>query len=313
MARADPVESALAKLRSLAAGPATPDLLNELTAALQSKHNIVVARAAAIVAEKSLSDLSPHLVNAFDRFMQKPTTTDKGCLAKLAIAQALYTLGTDARDTFLIGIHHVQREPSFGGSSDSAAELRGTCALGLVRMGYPDALTELADLLMDPEPQARLLAVRACAYSGSAATAPLLRMRILADPTDTDLLAEALPALARLTPLEAMPLLERFLDSPDPELQMLAATALGETRRPEAHDLLVRRFESSLTIEARRPLMLALAGLRLPQSVDFLLKLVDEERPPLANEAAAMLAPYRHDPAIRDRLDRILSDRTDLR
>ena len=48
---------------------------------------------------------------------------------------------------------------------DTAAELRGVCALGLVRMGYRDVLVELADLLMDPEAQARMMAARSLAHA----------------------------------------------------------------------------------------------------------------------------------------------------
>ena len=47
----------------------------------------------------------------------------------------------------------MQKEGSFGPPVDVAAELRGVCALGLVKIGYGDVLVELTDLLADVEPR----------------------------------------------------------------------------------------------------------------------------------------------------------------
>jgi hypothetical protein len=92
---------------------------------LASKTNLVAAKAADLAREANLKSLQPQLEEAFHRFMKNPTTTDKGCPAKQAIASALYELGCDAQDVFLAGIHHFQPEGAYGGPVDTAAELRG--------------------------------------------------------------------------------------------------------------------------------------------------------------------------------------------
>ena len=150
MPKPRPVETALAQLAALKGmGPAT--LAAELPKYLANKSNIVVAKAADLARAAGVESLVPQLVAAFDRFMESPTKTDPTCAAKREIANALYELGAPAQAVFLTGIRHVQKEAAWGPPVDTAAELRGLCALGLVRMGYRDVMTELADLLADGE------------------------------------------------------------------------------------------------------------------------------------------------------------------
>ena len=49
----------------------------------------------------------------------------------IAIARALFALDYDGEGLYLAGMRHVQMEPGWGGSSDTAVELRGMCAMGL--------------------------------------------------------------------------------------------------------------------------------------------------------------------------------------
>jgi hypothetical protein len=178
MAKSRKLEQFLAQLETIRLDPSTAEAAIALRQILQSKYAIAIAQAAKIIGKAECYDLIPDLVAAFDRCMTKPIDTDPGCTAKLNIADALYRLECSNEDLFLRGIHHVQMEPVWGGSEDTAVALRGVCALGLVRMNYPQVMNELADLLADPNQDARISAARAIAYSGTDAGIPLLRLRI---------------------------------------------------------------------------------------------------------------------------------------
>jgi signal recognition particle GTPase len=113
MPKPRPVETALAQLAALKGmGPAT--LAAELPKYLASKSNLVVAKAADLARATGVESLVPQLVAAFDRFMDKPATTDPTCAAKREIANALYELGASAQALFLTGIRHVQKEAAWG-------------------------------------------------------------------------------------------------------------------------------------------------------------------------------------------------------
>ncbi len=71
-------------------------------------------------------------------------------------------------------------EPVWGGTADTAADVRGTCAIGLVATGYPRALVAIAALLYDAEPDARLGAIRAAANGTPREAELLLRSKALA-------------------------------------------------------------------------------------------------------------------------------------
>src|SRR5438045_8923711 len=101
MSKSTSIDQQLAKLNALKAQPASPDLLEQLAQALDHKTNLIVERAAKIASELKLSQLSPNLIRAFERFL--PPGSDKGCPAKTAIAMALYEFGAEAADVFLIG------------------------------------------------------------------------------------------------------------------------------------------------------------------------------------------------------------------
>jgi len=82
------------------------------------------------VGEAHWQDVIPELVTAFDRLLACGAELDKGCVALSATARALFTVGCDDYELFLKGMRHVHMEPVWGGSVDTAAELRGMCAMG---------------------------------------------------------------------------------------------------------------------------------------------------------------------------------------
>jgi HEAT repeat protein len=308
MAR-QPVEKTLADLHALRANPSSPDLRPRLTDALSSKTNLIVARAADIIRDLNFSDLAPLLIPPFDRFLNDPST-DKGCPALIAIARTLYELGHDAPDLFLRGIRHRQ---SSWGSADPAAEVRGLCALGLVRIAYRDVINELVTLLMDKESIARIYACRALAYTGrDDVAAPLLRLKILTGDRDPDVSAEAFTALVRLTPDNAVFFIAPWLDDDNEGLRTAAALSLGESRRPSAFDLLRTHYERTTDPDARRTLLVALSLLRLPQSIDYLVNLATTAPAKSIPDLLDALKIYSHDDSLRARLRSALVSRNDL-
>ena len=166
MAKSDPIENALNELGELRDLRDPEAVCEQLRTYLRNRSNLVVAKAAKLVAELQLSTLIPELVTAFERFMANPAKLDKRCAAVTEIVGALYGFDYREPEIYLKGLHHVQKEASFGPPVDTAAALRGMSAQGLVRTGYPNALLEVTSLLVDPEPPTRLGAIRALATNG---------------------------------------------------------------------------------------------------------------------------------------------------
>ena len=110
------LEQTLARLSAVRADPLAPGAADELRAALGARSNLVVARAAEIVAEWELRDYAADLARAFERFMTDPVRRDPTCAAKTAVAEALLRLDHDDADLFIRGLRHVQPEPAWGGT-----------------------------------------------------------------------------------------------------------------------------------------------------------------------------------------------------
>ena len=105
--------------------------------ALTDRNNYYVSKAAAMVAARSLAELIPDLLAAFDRFMIDPVKTDPQCWAKNAIAKAAKDLGLDDASFYLRGLKHVQFEPGWGPPADTAGTLRGMCGFALTQCSDP--------------------------------------------------------------------------------------------------------------------------------------------------------------------------------
>jgi HEAT repeat protein len=296
MAKGRPVEDLLSELAALR-GSGGGVLAEVLPKYLTSKSNLVVARAAEMAGKAELKGLQQGLVGAFWRFMENAAKTDPGCAAKRAIVEALYEMGLPEREVFLAGIRHVQHEPVWGGQSDTAAELRGVSAMGLVRIGYPDVMNELVELMNDPSHQARILAARAVAYTGWDKGALLLRLKILTGDREPEVTAECVVALASLERVRALEFIERFLGGRNETVAGAAALALGEMRHASALRVLLERWELDRSVEGRTTLVLPIALSRLPESVEFLAGVIQSGDERLAVAAVEALRIYRHDEA----------------
>lgn len=311
MARRHSLEEKLAKLRSLEADPFSAENKRELGKALRGANNALAAKAADIAAKYGLTDLIPDLIAAFERFMDKPERTDKGCLAKLAIVDALNKLDYGETDIFLQGIHHVQMEPVYGGRIDTAANLRGNCGLALARLAYADALFELTALVMDPELQARRAAAKALTYVAREECELLLRMKALAGDREPDVIGDCLSGLMELAPERSTGFVASFLDSADLFVAEGAAIALAESRMPEALEILRDRFEKSISPEFKQMLVLPIALTRLDDAFNFLLEVVSDAYRDTAAAAVEALKIYGANDQRRARIQQAVVSRDD--
>ncbi len=301
----------LAALRDAAAEPdARPAVLASLRRELGDRSNLVVAKAARLAAELGADDCASELADAFGRFLTDPLKTDKGCRAKTAIVECLVQFDRDEGDVFVRGIRHVQREPSYGGPVDTAAVLRGQCALGLAESHHPRALTLLTELLADREPDARVLAVRALVRLGRPEVASLLRYKTLAVPDGPEVLTECFAALLVLEPEESLAFVAGYLSTPSPEVQDAAAVALGESRLSGAFEALRGAWEARrLDPEPPQTVLLAMATLRREEAMDYLWDLVREGSARHAAAAVRALAIHRHDANVIARLREAVANR----
>jgi HEAT repeat protein len=309
MAKGRSVEDILAELSALRGTAGAGVLAEVLPKYLGNKSNLVVARAAEMAGKGEITRLQEPLVAAFWRFMEQPVKTDPGCFAKKAIVQALYEIGAAATEVFLAGIRHVQHEPRWGGEGDSAAEVRGLSAMGLVRIGYPDVMNELVELMMDGSHQARILAARAVAYTGWDKGALLLRLKVLAGDREPEVTAECLLALAGMERTRALGFVARFVDWPVEAVASAAALGLGEMRHASALKVLLERWERETDAESRRELLVPIAISRLPEAVAFLTGVVETGDPRLAAAAVEAMRIYRHDEGVRGRVGAVVERR----
>ncbi|BDM82349.1 HEAT repeat domain-containing protein [Acaryochloris marina] len=294
MARSRQLEENQLLLAELRESPLTPETVEQWRQILHDTHASTITQAAKILGQRGLTDLNSDLAETFARLMQKPVKRDPNCLAKAAIADTLYRLESHNHTLFLQGIRHVQMEPVWGGSVDTAATLRGNCALGLVRMHYPNVMTELADLLADPEGPARMVAARAIAYTEDPQGIPLLRLRAKIGD-EPQVLSEYLAALLKLAPQQSIPFVSEFLRDTNQQVQELVALVLGESRQTAALDPLQNWWQGIQDPELRITGLLAIAMLRTDDAFQFLLGLVADGSDKTAQEAIQALEIYRQD------------------
>lgn len=309
-------DDALESIRKLRERPlADAAFVAELRGHLGSRHSLAVAKAARLASERELAaTLEADLAAAFDRFASNGSETDKGCHAKREIAEALQTARAIAAPLFLRGVRLRQPEKAFGGPVDTAVGVRAACAMGLVRMHHPAAMDELAELLADPEPGARLAAARAIGYAEDRRGAPLLRFKALSGDEDPAVTAECVSGLLAMSPESAVPFAARLLEaSRDAALRESVALALGESRRPEALEPLRAFYEASArrSAELRPTVLSAIALLRHDAAYDFLFATIEDGGAAEAADAVRALFPFRADAGLVARARAAAAGRAD--
>jgi hypothetical protein len=293
----DPIETALARL---------DDPQADIAKSLSSKWSLVAAKAARMAGDRGLSDLTEPVAAAFLRLLKSPAAADKGCVAKLAMARALHKLDYDGAELFLAGMKHFQPEPVWGGSEDTAAELRAVCAMGLAGSRYHLKLRELVGLMADKEWPARAGAIRALAAVGSDSAALLLRFKAFTGDREAEVMADCFTALLAVEGHEAVTLVLSF--APKNEEAILA---LGASRLTAAIEALAELFSRTADPETRRCILLALATSRTEPAIGFLLELIREGSAQTAVLAVKSMAIHRADAKLRAEVSRAVEARTD--
>ena len=267
--------SALDTLRNV------PDLTraDPLRKALAHRNNFIVAKAADLIREFTLRDLTPELLKSFDRFFENPEKSDPQCWAKNAISRTLATFELQEPEIFLRGMRHIQLEPVYGGRSDTAGTLRATCAQALVqcrRLTNDDLLTHLVDLFADKDKTVRTEVARAIEQTGSASASLLLRLRAILANDEPEVLGACYGGILRLEGVSAIPWVSRFLTTGD-DAAGEAALAIAATHSLHAFDALRESLNTAHDPWFRSVLLSAIALTRQDPAMDFLLDLVKSE------------------------------------
>jgi HEAT repeat protein len=277
----DKVEKQLAALKSLREAGLTEQSTAQLRNALTDRVSLVVAKAAQICGELHAIALFPDLKAAFEQMFE---SKDAQCWAKNALAKTLKDLGLQESAFFLRGIRHVQMEPVWGGSEDTAATLRGICAMGLVQctdLPRDEVLRCLIDALVDKVASVRGDAVRSLEQMGGREVLLLLRLKARLGDEEPRVAGEVLEAILHMEGQIAIPFVTGFLQHKNEEVADEAALALGASRLPQVFDPLKRAWEQRPSPVYLRALSLS----RLENALDFLLNLLEKGRRRDAEEA----------------------------
>jgi HEAT repeat protein len=270
----------------------------QLAKALRDPNGFFVARAVSILTELRLEELVPELLGAFDRFFDDPTKSDPQCLAKTAIARTLRELGHRDAEPFLRGLTYVQLEPTWGGRADTAADLRGACALALTEtnLGDLEILSHLTDGLADPDRTVRTNTARAIEQLGRQEGALLLRLKLLVGDREPDVLGQCFSSYLSLAPEGgAVSFIARFLRSESDDVRLEAASALAQCRDPRAIEILIDFWSNApMSQEMRRALLINLGASPLREAAEFLLTVIEQGSVDLAVCAVTALATGRY-------------------
>ena len=297
MSTRESTEDRARRLKRLAGESPGAAGIKEITLALGLKNNHVVAAAAGVAGAWAEASCVEALVAAFDRFMTEPVKRDPGCVAKVAIVQALHELECSEFELFLRAARHVQHEPVFGGREDTGAPLRVAGVSALTELRYPDTDFILADLMSDPEPSAREGAVHILGKMGGRTAQLLLRTRARMPDADPSIVGMCHEGLMKIDGPGSMEFVADFLQSDRPAVIEQAALAIGEARLPESFARLRETWDGYIQDRNRELLLLGIALTRTQESVAFLLDLVRDGQTGMAVAAIEALAFYRDDSA----------------
>mgnify|MGYP001054770368 CR=1 FL=1 len=283
-----------------------------LRTALAAPSYRIIARAAELAGEGLAYELEADLISAFRRLAARDHKQDPGCMAKAAIARALVALDCLNAAYYREGIALRQKEPVWGGTIDTAADVRASCAMGLAASGDPRALIALVDLLADPEHQARGGAVRAIACTEPLAAEAVLRTKVLLGDAEPEVIGACLSGLLNLEPDASPAFVAGLLDHPTPQLAELAALALGESRLDAAVAQLRAHWERQPLKRQRHRLLLRAATLaRTEPAFDWMLLLIRDADATTAAFVIEELAVYSANQRLAARIKEQLDARDD--
>jgi HEAT repeat protein len=252
----------------------------------------------------------PELKAAYARFLKDSVKRDPHCLAKQMIARALVTLECGDVEFFQAGIRYRQLEPVWGGTQDTAVEVRCSCAMGLVATGYWRALPEVVELLLDKEWRAREGAVRAISCGNPQVAETLLRFKVRSGDEQPEVIGECFTGLMAIAPDESVAFVAEYLLDTDDAIRDLAALALGESRHPEAIAHLKAAWEGSMAQPDFRVVLIRAAAVhRSEAAFEWLLTIIEQAQQKLADAAVDALAVYERNTKLAARVQDALAKR----
>jgi len=297
MKNTDSIAEKLANLKKLRDDLRSGDAILLLRQALGDRSNRIVQRAADILGEAAAdigdSDVKPiiaDLLSAYGRLEVNPLKKDPGCAGKTAIIRALVRLGHDDAEIYRRGVEYEQPEPIWGRRKDTAAELRGLCALGLVAsVRSIEVLNRCAVLLVDEYAEARAGAAQALAALAAPEGASLLRLKLLTGDKAPEVVGECCSAILRLEREAGVDFVVTLLSSENPDVCVHAGLALGDSRLLGAFAPLKSAWEQRFEQPVRESLLLCIGLLRSTEARDFLLSLIDTRNLRAADDAIKAL------------------------
>jgi HEAT repeat protein len=286
-----------------------------LIAALGDRSSRVIGKAAELAGERLCFGATTALKESFRKLLEGDVVKkDPQCMAKQAIVRALVAIDCPDAQFYLASLGYRQMEPVWGGSIDTAIDVRASCAMGLVNCGYPRALHEITALLNDDEARARLGAVRAIACGIPSEAELLLRFKILIGDEEPEVVGECFAGLLRIAKADGVRSVAGRLSDKDEAVKEYAAIALGESQLPEALHALQAAAEAVLVDPTMKRVLARAAALhRTDAAFDWLLSWIAEGSMQAAEAALEALSIYKNNAQLSGRVRQALSSRHSVR
>ena len=164
----------------------------------------------------------------------------------------------------------------------------------------------------DTDAAARVGAVRAIACGNPREAELLLRSKLHGGDAEPAVLGECFTGLLAVEPDETIGLVASYLVHADEAVRELAALALGESRLDGALAHLQEAWGGVLLgDEFRRALLRAAAAHRSEGAFDWLLELIANARVPIAIEVVEVLAAFRQNSKLKQRVEAGVRGRDD--
>ncbi len=257
-----------------------------LLEALADTSPYVAALAAEALGEGADDRAALVMTEKFGTLCEDGPKLDPGCHIRANLAFSLGRLGYRPSSEMLrLGIRIVQVEAAGGVPFDTAAHLRGNCALALAQIGDPDCVRDIALLLfdrvrLDPTAKAetRKAAAQALSITGSVqARLPLTLKLVHPENEEPEVLQECMTALVDLEDPHALEVLEPYLRHSDRRLAAYSALMIARTQLPGTAALLAGAIPS-FSGDTLKAVVLALAAVRAPDAYDVLHQLAQSDR-----------------------------------
>lgn len=245
---------------------------------LAHRSTSVVAASAACAARYAMLDMVALLAEVFAKHRAGGSRTDKGCIAKRAVLRSLDRLAFDNSAWFIEASGTVQMEPVFGGTADTAADLRSEACRAMSRFAWYAVAHRLIEMTGDSVAGVRCVALNTIAAFSGREPASILLTKCVAGDSSAEVTGVCLRGLMEIDQPEGLRVASGMLSATQPDVRVEAAFALGESRLEEAFGILKQAFEQAVMSDERRTLMLAISALRCRDAAEFLRSHLDDSQ-----------------------------------